>query len=129
MTVKRGIDHLVLCVNDLDLCAAFYWDLGFTTTPRAQHPWGTDNCLIQLNGSFIELLTVLRPSLITEDRPKAFSFGAFNQNSRNPNVLSSRARISSFKPRGALSGLSPQPRLRADMKLGRLTVFLKPLIF
>ncbi|MCP4630386.1 MAG: VOC family protein [bacterium] len=51
--MKRGIDHLVLCVNDLDLCAAFYRDLGFTTTPRAQHPWGTDNCLIQLSGSFI----------------------------------------------------------------------------
>ena len=79
MTVKRGIDHLVLCVNDLDLCAAFYRKLGFTTTPRARHPWGTDNCLIQLSGSFIELLTVSRPSLISEDRPKAFSFGAFNQ--------------------------------------------------
>lgn len=77
--MKRGIDHLVLCVKGLDLCAEFYRDLGFTTTPRAQHPWGTDNCLIQLNGSFIELLTISRPSLIPENRPKAFSFGAFNQ--------------------------------------------------
>ena len=77
--MKRGIDHLVLCVNDLDRCAAFYRDLGFTTTPRAQHPWGTDNSLIQLNGSFIELLTVSRPSLITEDSPRFFNFGAFNQ--------------------------------------------------
>ena len=66
MTVKRGIDHLVLCVNDLELCAAFYRQLGFTTTPRARHPWGTDNCLIQLAGSFIELLAVSRPSLIYE---------------------------------------------------------------
>lgn len=79
MPVKRGIDHLVLCVKGLDLCAEFYRDLGFTTTPRAQHPWGTDNCLIQLSGSFIELLTVSRPSLIPENRPKTFSFGAFNQ--------------------------------------------------
>ena len=79
MTVKRGIDHIVLCVNDLDLCAEFYRDLGFTTTPRAQHPWGTDNCLIQLSGSFIELLTVSRPSLISDDRPETFSFGGFNQ--------------------------------------------------
>ena len=79
MTVKRGIDHLVLCANDLELCAAFYRNLGFTTTPRARHPWGTDNCLIQLTGSFIELLTVSRPSLISAAGPKTFSFGAFNQ--------------------------------------------------
>jgi len=77
--VKRGIDHLVLCVNDLELGAAFYRNLGFTTTPRARHPWGTDSCLIQLTGSFIELLTVSRPALITADSPKTFSFGAFNQ--------------------------------------------------
>ena len=77
--MKRGIDHLVLCVNDLEPGAAFYRQLGFTTTPRARHPWGTDNCLIQLNGSFIELLTVSRPSLISAAGPKTFSFGAFNQ--------------------------------------------------
>jgi hypothetical protein len=77
--MKRGIDHLVLCVNDLELCAAFYRSLGFTITPRARHPWGTDNCLIQLEGSFIELLTVSRPSLIPAAGPETFSFGAFNQ--------------------------------------------------
>jgi hypothetical protein len=79
MTVKRGIDHLVLCVNDLELSAAFYRQLGFTTTPRARHPWGTDNCLIQLAGSFIELLTVSSPALISAAGPRTFSFGAFNQ--------------------------------------------------
>ena len=77
--MKRGIDHIVLCVENLELCAAFYRRLGFTTTPRARHPWGTDNCLIQLAGSFIELLTVSRPSLISAADPKTFSFGAFNQ--------------------------------------------------
>lgn len=77
--MKRGIDHLVLCVNDLEDCAAFYRQLGFTTTPRARHPWGTDNCLIQLAGSFIELLTVSRPALISAAEKTTFSFGAFNQ--------------------------------------------------
>ena len=77
--MKRGIDHLVLCVNDLELSTAFYRQLGFTTTPRARHPWGTDNCLIQLAGSFIELLTVSSPALISAAGPKTFSFGAFNQ--------------------------------------------------
>jgi hypothetical protein len=70
--VKRGIDHLVLCVEDLELGAEFFRNLGFTTTPRARHPWGTDNCLIQLAGSFIELLTVSRPSLISAADPKTF---------------------------------------------------------
>ena len=77
--MKRGIDHLVLCVDDLELGADFFRNLGFTTTPRARHPWGTDNCLIQLTGSFIELLTVSRSSLISEAGPRTFSFGAFNQ--------------------------------------------------
>jgi hypothetical protein len=69
----------VLCVDDLELGAEFFRNLGFTTTPRARHPWGTDNCLIQLTGSFIELLTVSRPALISAAGPKTFSFGAFNQ--------------------------------------------------
>ncbi|MFQ5995009.1 MAG: VOC family protein [Acidiferrobacterales bacterium] len=77
--MKRGIDHLVLCVSDLDAAAAFYRRLGFTTTPRAQHPWGTDNSLVQLNNCFLELLTVARPALITAVSKKRFSFGAYNQ--------------------------------------------------
>lgn len=76
--MKRGIDHLVLCVSDLERAAAFYRQLGFTTTPRAQHPWGTDNNLVQLNGCFLELLTVGRPELIPATSGQKFSFGAYN---------------------------------------------------
>jgi len=76
--VKRGIDHLVLCVSDLERAVAFYGRLGFTTTPRAQHPWGTDNSLVQLNDCFLELLTVARPELIAASGGRDFSFGAYN---------------------------------------------------
>jgi catechol 2,3-dioxygenase-like lactoylglutathione lyase family enzyme len=76
--MKRGIDHLVLCVSDLERAATFYRQLGFTTTPRAQHPWGTDNCLIQLPGCFLELLTVARPECIPAATAHHFSFGAYN---------------------------------------------------
>jgi len=76
--VKRGIDHLVLCVSDLERAAAFYQRLGFTVTPRAEHPWGTDNRLVQLNGCFLELLTVGRPELIPASSERNFSFGAYN---------------------------------------------------
>jgi len=77
--MKRGIDHLVLCVSKLEDAARFYERLGFSTTPLAKHPWGTDNRIIQLNGSFLELLTVTRPALIPAPTEREFSFGAYNQ--------------------------------------------------
>ena len=77
--VKRGIDHGVLCVRDLAQAASMYDRLGFTTTPRAQHPWGTDNRLVQLSDCFLELLTVARPELIPPPGERAFSFGAYNR--------------------------------------------------
>lgn len=77
--MKRGIDHLVLCVSDLDRAIALYRNLGFATTPRAQHPWGTDNSLVQLQGCFLELLTVSRPQLIEPAGERFFSFGAFSR--------------------------------------------------
>lgn len=77
--MKNGIDHLVLCVHDLERTKNFYQQLGFTTTPRAHHPWGTDNHLIQLDGFFLELLTVARPEKVPEATAQTFSFGGYNQ--------------------------------------------------
>jgi len=77
--MTRGIDHLVLAVRDLDKARAFYEKLGFTLTPRAQHPWGTANHLVQLNGCFLELLGVADPAKIPPHKPGEFSFGAHNR--------------------------------------------------
>jgi hypothetical protein len=77
--MRRGIDHLVLCVDNLELAAARYAAFGFIMTPRGEHPWGTENRLVQLDGNFVELLTVARPELIVEPKPGEFSFGAFNR--------------------------------------------------
>ena len=77
--MNRGIDHLVLCVDDLDAAKEFYERLGFTTTPRATHPFGTGNSLIQLQGNFIELLAIVEPENIKPANPGHFSFGAHNQ--------------------------------------------------
>lgn len=78
---NRGIDHVVLCVRDLDHAAARYEKLGFTVTPTGVHPWGTANRLVQLHGCFLELLCVADPSRIEEHEPQAgrFSFGAYNR--------------------------------------------------
>lgn len=78
--MSRSIDHLVLCVNDLDAAIAAYSQLGFTVTPRAIHPFGTGNALIQLNGMYIELLSVVEPSKIAEtDLAIPFSFPVYNR--------------------------------------------------
>ena len=48
--MSRVFDHLVLVVDDFDLASEFYERIGFTLTPRAQHPFGTGNRLAQLQG-------------------------------------------------------------------------------
>lgn len=75
----RGLDHIVVAVKDLDAAGRAYAELGFTVTPENRHPWGTANRLIQVDGFFIELLSVADASLIEEPAGKQFSFGAFNR--------------------------------------------------
>jgi catechol 2,3-dioxygenase-like lactoylglutathione lyase family enzyme len=77
--MTRGIDHLVLAVRDLERARAFYEALGFTTTPRAVHPWGTANHLVQMNGCFLEILGIADAAKIPAHAPGQFSFGAHNR--------------------------------------------------
>ncbi len=79
MTSPRRIDHLVLATRDLAGLAAAYARLGFTLTPRAAHPWGTGNHLVQLQGNFLELLGIDEPAKIPPHAPRQFSFGAHNR--------------------------------------------------
>ena len=76
----RGIDHLVLCVKDLDAAAAVYEKLGFTLTPRASHDWGTDNRLVQMGGCFLEIIEVAHPEKLLPPAPRQFRFGGFIEN-------------------------------------------------
>ena len=73
--LKRGIDHLVLCANDLERARQRYRALGFTTTPPAIHPFGTGNSLVQLQGNFLELISVVEPENITPPAAGEFGFG------------------------------------------------------
>jgi hypothetical protein len=75
----RGIDHLVLAVADLEAARQRYGALGFTLTPPARHPFGTANSLVQLDGAFLELLSVAEPAAIPPHEPCRFSFAAFNR--------------------------------------------------
>lgn len=73
----RGIDHLVLAVRNLADAAQTYERLGFTLTPRAEHPWGTANRLVQLQGSFLEVLDVAAPEKLFPHADRTFSFGTY----------------------------------------------------
>ena len=68
----RDIDHVVVMTRDLESARAGWEQLGFTTTPRAVHPFGTANSLIQLQGNFIELLEIDDPERVPEMAGRAF---------------------------------------------------------
>ena len=75
--MARGLDHIVHAVHDLDAVAEVYRRAGFTVGARNRHPWGTHNCIVQLPGFFVELITVGEPELVRMGAPGTFSFGAF----------------------------------------------------
>jgi len=77
----RGLDHIVHAVRDLDAAVELYRRLGFQVGARNRHPssWGTQNHIIQLPGTYIELLSMADQSGIVPHAPKQFSFGAFNR--------------------------------------------------
>jgi Glyoxalase-like domain len=75
----KAINHLVLAGHDLEAMRSHCAGLGFTVTPRGQHPFGTGNSLIQLAGTYLELLTVTAPQDVPEHRAGHFSFAAFNR--------------------------------------------------
>jgi hypothetical protein len=79
--VARGIDHIAHAVRDLDAAAELYRRLGFAVGARNQHPpeWGTQNHIVQLAGSYIEVLGIADESRMAPHRAQWFSFGAFNR--------------------------------------------------
>ncbi len=62
--MSRGLDHIVHAVHDLAAAADFYRRLGFAVGSRNRHPWGTHNHIVQLDGFFVEILTVAEPDLL-----------------------------------------------------------------
>jgi catechol 2,3-dioxygenase-like lactoylglutathione lyase family enzyme len=79
--MARGLDHIVHAVHDLDAAAEFYRRLGFQVGSRNRHPreWGTQNHIVQLPGTYIELLALADTTDMAPHAPRFFSFGAFNR--------------------------------------------------
>lgn len=76
--MSRGIDHLVIAVHGFERARQVYGRLGFTLTPVARHPFGTQNSLVQLQDSFLELLSVVEPDEFPVPPPGGFSVPRFN---------------------------------------------------
>lgn len=76
--MQRGLDHVVHLVRDLDAAGEVYDLLGFTVGPRNQHPWGTENRIVQTPGFYVELLQIAAPEKNQPAAGAAFSFGGYN---------------------------------------------------
>ncbi len=74
----RDIDHVVIMTRDLAAAVDSWTAHGFTCTPRAVHPFGTANALIQLQGNFIELLEIDDAARIRPGDGDQFSFAQHN---------------------------------------------------
>ena len=79
MSKPRDIDHIVVMTHDLAAAQEAWRACGFTCTPRAVHPFGTANSLIQMQGNFVELLEIDDASRIAESAGDHFSFAAHNR--------------------------------------------------
>ena len=57
----RGIDHAIVCVNDLDEAKDTFERMGFTLTPRGYHSLGSENHLAMFGNDYLELFALPRP--------------------------------------------------------------------
>lgn len=77
--MPRRIDHLVLCVRDLEAARRRFELFGFTVTPPGDHPFGTRNRLVLLEDNYLELLTIGDAGAIPSAATEGFNFGAHTQ--------------------------------------------------
>eukprot|EP01037_Dinobryon_pediforme_P006296 gene6296-6368_t len=52
----RTFDHIVIAGHNLDALRDFYARIGFQVGHRNIHPWGTENHIVQFDGTFLELI-------------------------------------------------------------------------
>ena len=73
--MARGIDHLVLPVEELDIARGRYEALGFTVAPDARHPFGTENaCVFFANRTYLEPLAVADRMKVEDNARKGLVF-------------------------------------------------------
>lgn len=99
----RNIDHVVHAVDDLDEAASAYESLGFSVTPRADHPFGTSNRLVVLQDTYVEIVCVSDPKRI----PSAGFAAGVTSRLRERGSGISHVVLSSSDPASDLAELGP----------------------
>ena len=69
------LDHVVHAVRDLDTADAVFRHLGFVTTPRNLHSFGTGNHLVVFDETFLELIGVVDDGKLQAPAAGSFSMG------------------------------------------------------
>ena len=75
--MPRAIDHLVIPAHDLAAQAELYRRLGFQVGARNRHPWGTENHIVQFDGTLLELIGLGEGFEPPARVPTVFSFARF----------------------------------------------------
>lgn len=75
MSVSLGIDHALVCVNDIEKARATYMALGFLSRGLSQHPWGTSTTVLIFKGQLFEIVGIGDPSLLDGYETGGFRFG------------------------------------------------------
>lgn len=70
-----GIDHPLVCVNDIVQARETYRSLGFLMKPPGQHPWGTSTALVIFRNQLLELVGVQDEALLDSYPAGTFCFG------------------------------------------------------
>ena len=61
MTASLGIDHALVCVNDIKATREIYLSLGFVSRGFSQHPWGTSTTLLIFKDQLFEIVGIGEP--------------------------------------------------------------------
>ena len=72
-----GLEHPLVVTDNIDDLAERFRKLGFASTRRGFHPWGTATQLVLFPNNFIELMGIADPDLLDEPSETGFRFGRF----------------------------------------------------
>ena len=75
MTTSLGIDHALVCVNDIAAARDLYLALGFVSRGFSQHPWGTSTTVLIFKDQLFEIVGIGDPALLEGYEAGGFRFG------------------------------------------------------
>lgn len=75
MIRSLGIDHALVCVNDIVAVRDSYLRLGFLSRGFSQHPWGTSTTVLIFRDQLFEIVGIGDPALLDGHEAGGFRFG------------------------------------------------------